>query len=260
MRIASLALARGLASVPDLAALVTESDLLVSTCPPEAAVEVSRAVCGLLPASLRGVTYLDLTSISPATAHTIGRSVAASGQDFVDGSISRSEQRTTLYLAGARVAELSAALRVEGVATRALSEEPGRASALKMCTSAVNKSTTLLWGEALRAAERLGLLEAVLEDLSASFPGIATAIEHRIAVGAAKSARYVFEMEEIARTWEELGLSGQLFLDLAQTCSQWTDSPLGNLSPEQAYRVARLMVGGSNLVTLGDLLSMLDPP
>ena len=84
---------RGFRDVGTLAALVGEADVILSICPPHAAVDVARPCAGFA-----GI-YVDANAISPQRA----REVAALQPRFVDGGIvggPPTEPGTTLYLSG----------------------------------------------------------------------------------------------------------------------------------------------------------------
>ena len=72
--------AAGLTGVA-LAEIVSRSDVIVSVCPPHAALDVARQVAGF------GGLYLDANAISPATAREVAAIVEAGGASYVDGGI-----------------------------------------------------------------------------------------------------------------------------------------------------------------------------
>ena len=67
------------ASTP--AELADSCQLVLSVCPPHAALEVARSL-----GSLEGV-YVDANAVSPATARRVAEAVEAAGAEFVDGGI-----------------------------------------------------------------------------------------------------------------------------------------------------------------------------
>src|SRR5579871_4793600 len=68
---AARAAGAGLTAVPGgLAELVREAEVIVSVCPPHAALDVARQVAGF------GGVYVDANAVSPATAREIARIVA----------------------------------------------------------------------------------------------------------------------------------------------------------------------------------------
>ena len=84
-----------------------------------------------------------------------------------------------------------------------------------MCTASVYKGRVALLAQALRTARANGVVEHVLDDL------VDTGLADRDHTGAtlarasAKAWRYVAEMEEIAATQAEAGLTPDLFRALA---------------------------------------------
>src|SRR5204863_1240567 len=190
--------------------LAERSDVILSICPPHAALDVARSVVGF-----EGI-YVDANAVSPATAREIGAAVGR----FVDGGIvgppPRESGDTRLYLAG-REGETIAGL-VEGTAVdaRVLSGPPGAASALKMAYAAWTKGTAamlLAIGELARAES---VAPALLEEWRLSQPEL---IERSAA--AARSAdrkgwRWVGEMEEIASTFASAGLPDGFHLAAAE--------------------------------------------
>ena len=73
----------GLEDVGSVAALVRASEVILSVCPPHAAVDVAKEVAGLRFAG----TFVDGNAISPATAREIGGIIEKGGANFVDGGI-----------------------------------------------------------------------------------------------------------------------------------------------------------------------------
>src|SRR4051794_39964888 len=100
--------AAGLHDAGALDAVLAGSDVVVSVCPPHAALDVARAVAGY------GGVFVDANAVAPATAAAIGRLVEDGGARFVDGGIvGPPPQRagtTRLYLSGAAAPEGAAPL------------------------------------------------------------------------------------------------------------------------------------------------------
>ena len=94
------AAAAGLEDVSTLAKLVAASDVVLSVCPPHAALDVAGAVAVQ---RFRGL-YVDGNAVSPATARSIARVVQAGGATYVDGGIIGPPPvkpgTTRLYLSG----------------------------------------------------------------------------------------------------------------------------------------------------------------
>jgi 3-hydroxyisobutyrate dehydrogenase-like beta-hydroxyacid dehydrogenase len=181
--------------------LARRSRVILSVCPPHAALEVAASVEGF-----DGI-FVDANAVSPATVREIAAKTAGA---FVDAGIvgppPHRAGTTRLYLSGPAadtVAELFASTALDA---RVVSDEPGAASALKMAYAAWTKGTAamlLAIGELARAE---GIEPALLEEWRLSVPEL---IERSAA--AARSAdtkgwRWVGEMEEIASTFAAAGL------------------------------------------------------
>jgi 3-hydroxyisobutyrate dehydrogenase-like beta-hydroxyacid dehydrogenase len=202
------AAAAGLEDAGRLAAVVAGSDVVVSVCPPHAALDLARAVAAL---GFSGL-FVDANAVSPSTAREIGAAVEAGGAAFVDGGLigppPRAAGTTRLYLSGReakRVAALFDGTRLEAVA---VSDAPGAASALKMAYAAYTKgvSALLMGVRALAAAE--GVDEALLAEWHRSQPDLPKRSEAAARDNARKAWRFVGEMEEITATFEAAGLPG----------------------------------------------------
>jgi 3-hydroxyisobutyrate dehydrogenase-like beta-hydroxyacid dehydrogenase len=217
-RTARLARRADLELLPRLADVVEQADVVLSIVPPGQAEAIA---AGLTDASL----LADLNAVAPATARRISSEI--------DGSISGPPPwkagTTRLYLSGARAAEV-AALPFQGIDVVVVGSEVGAASAVKMSTASVYKGSAALLTQALLAADRYGVLEHVLADLGEP----ADRAGRRIAIAAAKSARYVDEMHEIAAAQKDAGLEPELFEAIALVYAGIARTPAAAASPEDA--------------------------
>jgi 3-hydroxyisobutyrate dehydrogenase-like beta-hydroxyacid dehydrogenase len=187
----------GLEDVGTVEELTRRSGVILSVCPPHAALEVARSVSGF-----DGI-YVDANAVSPATAREIeGR--------FVDGGIIGPppvEPGTTrLYLAGAEADAVAALFERTALEPRVISDEPGAASALKMAYAAWTKGTAamLLAIRALARAENVE--EPLLEEWRLSLPDLVERSGSAARSADRKGWRWVAEMEEIASTFAAAGL------------------------------------------------------
>jgi len=192
--------AAGLEDAGSVAELCRRVEVLVSVCPPHAALEVAGSAVGF-----PGV-YVDANAVSPATA----RALAARFPRFVDGGIvgppPREQGTTRLYLSGAEagaVAELFSATYVEA---KVLSGEPGAASALKMAYAAWTKGSAALLLATRAAAEANGVGDALDTEWRTSLPGLDERLAAASRSARGKGWRWVAEMEEIAQTFAAAGL------------------------------------------------------
>jgi len=185
------------------AEMAARSAVIVSVCPPHAALDVARQVAGF-----RGL-YLDANAISPATAGEVAAIVAAGGAGYVDGGIIGpppvAPELTRLYLSGPRAAEVQALFGGTDVDARVI-PSPGSASAVKMAYASWTKGSAALLLAARALARAEGVEPVLLGEWGISQPGL----ERRSAAAAgsatAKGWRWVAEMEEIAATMAAAGL------------------------------------------------------
>jgi 3-hydroxyisobutyrate dehydrogenase-like beta-hydroxyacid dehydrogenase len=186
----------GLEDAGDVAELCRRCDVLLSVCPPHAALDVAGEV-----RDFEGI-YVDANAISPQTARTI----AGLQNRFVDGGIvgppPLKAGSTRLYLSGnaaEAIAELFAGTNLDA---RVISSEPGAASALKAAFAGWTKGSAALL-LAIRALARAeGIEETLLAEWGLSLPEL-----EELSLAAESSARkkgwrWVGEMEEIARSMD----------------------------------------------------------
>jgi 3-hydroxyisobutyrate dehydrogenase-like beta-hydroxyacid dehydrogenase len=184
--------------------LAESSDLILSVCPPHAALDVVNSVSGFTG------TYVDANAVSPATAREIADVIEESGGQFVDGGIvgppPREDTHTRLYLSGreaTRVAELFDSTPIQA---RVVSDEPGTASAVKMAYAAWSKGAAALL-LAIRALARAeGVESTLLGEWAESAPDLPERAQRAALSAGRKGWRFAGEMEEIARTFESAGL------------------------------------------------------
>jgi 3-hydroxyisobutyrate dehydrogenase-like beta-hydroxyacid dehydrogenase len=231
------------ALLPDLAAVVDASAVVLSVVPPGEAVATARAIAAAAARSGRRPLVADLNATSPATIVAAAAALREAGIDLVDGSISGSPPwrpgMTRIYLSGPRAQEI-ADLGFDGVDVRIVGDRIGSASALKMSTASVYKGIALLLTHALVTARAFGTLAEVIDDLSRSFPELLAAPEIRVASAASKSHRYVAEMREIAATQGAAGLPTSVFEAMAEAYEAISSSDAAHATPEQAAQAAKL--------------------
>jgi 3-hydroxyisobutyrate dehydrogenase-like beta-hydroxyacid dehydrogenase len=185
------------------AEMSARSDVIVSVCPPGAALDVARAVAGF------GGLYLDANAIAPATAGEVAAIVTAGGAGYVDGGIvgppPLAPGNTRLYLSGPRAAEVQALFGGTDVDARVV-PPPGTASAVKMAYASWTKGSAALLLAARALARAEGVESVLLEEWGISQPGLERRSAAAAGSAAAKGWRWVAEMEEIAATMAVAGL------------------------------------------------------
>jgi 3-hydroxyisobutyrate dehydrogenase-like beta-hydroxyacid dehydrogenase len=210
----------GLVDVESLANAVVQSDVVLSVCPPHAAVELARTVAKQ---NFRGI-YVDANAISRATAERIGDIVTQGGASFVDGGIIGAPVKkagtTRLYLSGARAAEVAELFSQSMLNAKTIGATPGAASALKVAYAAWTKCTDALVLAICALAAHEGVDQALMDEWRISQPDLERKSNRAAAVAAPKAWRYVGEMEEIAATFEAAGLPTGFHNAAADICAR----------------------------------------
>ncbi|HXF75933.1 MAG TPA: DUF1932 domain-containing protein, partial [Methylomirabilota bacterium] len=197
-----------------------QSDVVLSVCPPHAAIDVAREVQAL---SFKGI-YVDANAVARATAEEIGRIVTKAGASYVDGGIIGSPVKradtTRLYLSGDKAEEIAQLFSRSMLEARAIGQKPGAASALKMAYAAWTKGTDALILAIRAFAAHEEVDQALLEEWRISQPALEKKCERAAAVAVPKMWRYVGEMQEIAEAFEAAGLPGGFHRAAADVCER----------------------------------------
>jgi 3-hydroxyisobutyrate dehydrogenase-like beta-hydroxyacid dehydrogenase len=191
--------------------LLERCDVVLSICPPHAAVDVARACAGY-----RGI-YCDANAVSPDTVREVARLV---GGEVVDGGIVGGPPRepgTRLYLSGGAAAEVAGLFEGTALEPVVLGDEVGTASAMKMCYAAWSKGSAALILTVAEAAERLGLGEVLRAEWERSNPELPGRLERARRSADAKGWRWVGEMREIESTFRGAGVPGGFHEAAAET-------------------------------------------
>ena len=240
---AARAAAAGLtAASGGLAGLVRKADVIVSVCPPKAALGVARQVAGF------GGVYADANAVSPATAREIAAIVEASGASYVDGGIIGTPPATPgfirLYLSGARAGEVQRLFAGGAVDARVIGGDAlaggdasaggnalfggdalFAASAVKMAYASWTKGSAALLLAARALARAEGVEDMLLAEWGISQPGLAGRSERAAGSAGAKGWRWIAEMEEIATAMAAAGLPDGFHLAAAEIYRRAQDAP-----------------------------------
>lgn len=192
----------GLVDAGSLAQLCADADVVVSICPPAAALALASDVA----ATGFDGTYVDANAISPAAA----RDISGRFDHFVDASVigppAWNEGTTRLYVSGERADEIAALWTGSVLDARVLEGAPGQASALKMAYASWTKIGAALQLGIRSLAATEGVEDALLDEWSISQPGLAERTEHVASAVGPKAWRFTGEMEQIAATFGVVGL------------------------------------------------------
>lgn len=218
---------QGLVEVQRIAELCEHCSVIVSVCPPHAALEVAEQVCNC---SFKGL-YVDVNAISPQHVSQIEQLMSEVGIDFVDGGIigppAWSPQTTWLYLSGPSAGQASNCFSGGPLEVEVIGSEIGKASALKMCFAANSKGTTALLCAIMAAAERMGVREELENQWSRNGSDFARSAVNRVRIVTAKAWRFSGEMEEISSTFQAAGLPAGFHLaasDIYQRIARFKDA------------------------------------
>lgn len=210
----------GLADVGTLNNALAQSDIVLSVCPPHAAVEVAEQVAAQ---KFTGV-YIDANAVSRATAEHIGEIVTRSGASFVDGGIIGSPVKqagtTRLYLSGPHAKDVAELFSKSMLDARAIGPQPGAASALKVAYASWTKGTDAMLLAIRTYAAHEGVDDALLAEWRISQPQLEKRCDRAAAVATPKAWRYVGEMEEIAEAFKNAGLPGGFHKAAAELCER----------------------------------------
>jgi 3-hydroxyisobutyrate dehydrogenase-like beta-hydroxyacid dehydrogenase len=253
---AARAEAAGLTGVDGgLAELVRSAEVIMSVCPPHAALDTARQVA----AAGFGGLYLDANAISPATAREVAAIVAGvegGGADGVDGGIIGTPPVRPgfirLYLSGPRADEVRdlfedtpVDVRVvdhgglggaaqdgaaqdgaaqDGAAQDGAAQDGsgagigvvGSASAVKMAYASWTKGSAALLLAARALARTLGVEDVLLAEWGLSQPALGERSVRAAGSATGKGWRWVAEMEEIAATMGAAGLPEGFHLAAAE--------------------------------------------
>lgn len=216
-------------------AVVAEADIILSILVPAEAERAAKAVAAAMEQSGASLLYADCNAISPATTCLIAERIEAAGGRFVDASIIGPPPRrvgaTRFYASGPHVEDL-AALNGYGLHVIPIGDRIGDASALKMCYAALTKGLTALSTELLVAAEALGITEPLQAEFRQSQSSMLAQMERGLPGMPPKSRRWIGEMEEIASTFESVGLTPKILLGAADIYRFVGDTALADRNPE----------------------------
>lgn len=209
--------AAGLTEAEDL----TGCDVILSICPPAAALDVARSVAGFT-----GV-YLDANAISPGRAAEIARILdkATVADGGIVGPPPRRAGTTRLYLSGPAAAVTGLADLFDSTDLRpvVLDGPVGTASALKLAFASYNKLTFALAAQSHALAERHGVGGELRELAADVLPHTPLGAPGGITSAGQRAWRWEGEMAEIARACADAGLSPALVAAAGELFARWRE-------------------------------------
>jgi len=201
---ATRAEAAGLTDAGTIGALTARATVILSICPPGAALDVARSVSGF-----DGI-YLDANAISPQTASAVAAIVTSGGATYADGGIvgppPAARGTTRLFLSGDGAVAVEKLFEGTPLETRIVTSGPFSASSVKMAYAAWSKGSIALLLATAALAEAEGISDTITEEWARSMPALAERLRHANRSASGKGWRWVAEMEEIAATMAADGL------------------------------------------------------
>ena len=196
----------GLEDAGSVASVVKASEIILSVCPPHAAVDVATQVAALRFAG----TYVDGNAVSPATAREIGGIVEKGGATFVDGGIIGPPPvkpgSTRFYVSGTGADRIAALLTAGPLQAIVVPGGSGAASAVKMAYASWTKGSAALLLAVCAMASAEGVGDSLVAEWKISQPDLSARAESAAKGNAKKAWRFIGEMEEIAATYAAAGL------------------------------------------------------
>ncbi len=204
------ATASGLEACASSAAAIVKASLIISLVTADQALAAARQAA---PSLTRGAIWCDMNSIAPDTKRAAAAVIEAAGGRYVDvavlAPVNPARLAVPILLSGVAAAEAQTGLAALGFSnTRVVSDEIGKASAIKMIRSVMVKGIEALTAEMMLAASAAGVIDEVLASLDASekaigWPARAAYNLERMQVHGLRRAA---EMEESAKTLLSLGV------------------------------------------------------
>lgn len=210
----------GLRVARDAADAAANADIVFSAVTAAAAGDVAtRAAAYLKP----GQVFFDINSASPATKRDAATKVAPSGAHYIEGAVMAAVAgpgiRVPILAGGPQADAAAPRLNAIGMNVRAVSAEPGRASAMKLCRSIVIKGLEVLMVDCAAAARKWDVEDEVFGSLHETFPSIdfAEMAEYMAERVGSHGIRRAAEMREAAIMLADLGLDPKLAAAIADS-------------------------------------------
>lgn len=231
----------GLDDKQDLQRLAAVCDVILSVCPPEAAVAQAEKVAAT---GFVGI-FVDANAVASTTAAAVGKIVTETGARYVDGGIIGPPPlragTTRLYLSGEDAGAVAALFGGSMLEAIVVGPHPGAASALKMCYAAWTKGSAAMLTAIRALAQGLGVEAALLAEWQLSQPGLEDRSVAAARNNAFKAWRFAGEMREIAATFEAARLPGGFHEAAAEIYARLADYKDCETTPELAEIIATLL-------------------
>ena len=234
-RTKNLAEMAGLRQVATLEDMVIQADLVLSIMVPSKAMSFVREISPHFESSKTPTYFADCNAVSPQSALAMAEVINQAGGKFIDGGIigtAPTKGDTPRFYVSGPDASLVMELDGRGIIVKAIGNKVGQASGIKMCYAALTKGTTTLHVALLTAASRMGLTDDLRKEFEFSQKSHLAAMEKGISRLPANAHRWIGEMEEIAATFENLGVTPNFHKGAAEIYKMLNSTPFAKESPE----------------------------
>lgn len=223
--------------------VISSADIVVSTVPPQAAVETAQHIAeqySHLRAAgrTRGLTLVDANSVAPHIATQIQAIAVSHSIEFIDATVhgiaSRLATQGTLFVSGQDGHKLCE-LFGDSLRTVSLGQQPGSASLMKMLLGGMSKGMIGLFLQSALLAEQSGLTESFTAELQNYYPDVASFVSRSLPTYRTHSIRRAAEMRQLVATLEHSDVNpgmasaaAALFESLSSCLSNAADVPHTN--------------------------------
>ena len=234
-RTKNLAEMAGLRQVATLEDMVIQADLVLSIMVPSKAMSFVREISPHFESPKTPTYFADCNAVSPQSALAMAEVINQAGGKFIDGGIigtAPTKGDTPRFYVSGPDASVVMELDGRGIIVKAIGNKVGQASGIKMCYAALTKGTNTLHVALLTAASRMGLTDDLRKEFEFSQKSHLAAMEKGISRLPANAHRWIGEMEEIAATFENLGVTPNFHKGAAEIYKMLNSTPFAKESPE----------------------------
>ncbi len=197
---------QAMVEVSSLVELCEQSSVIISICPPHAASDVAHQV---LQHPFSGI-FVEANAISPELSKKLSAAFAKKGVSYVDaavfGGTNLTSKNTQIFLSGPKADHIASCFSSGPVIPKVISDEIGKASAIKMCRSMYNKGTKAMLYAITSAAEHYGVRDDLARLWDHENTDFSKQTYHSMQQASKKAWRFSGEMDEISSTFHSAGL------------------------------------------------------
>lgn len=204
-----------------------QADFIFSAVTAKSALQAARTGVDVLS---KGALFIDLNSLGEQQKKANAQLFQKQRGSFVDAAVlgpAADGIRVPIILSGPRAQDASVALNQLGLNTRAVGQEPGQASSIKIVRSLLAKGLEALYVEALVAAQRLGIQQEVLGTFAQMLDGRSAAgiAELLVTTHVLHAERRMDEMEMSIHAIEATGIEPNMAKAAYRVLARTAHSP-----------------------------------